>query len=539
MLPGKKYQVDDFLRMAWNRKWIILVPTVLVSVATFTWAHYLPNRYRSSSTILVIPQRVPESFVRSTVTADVTERLTSISQQILSRTRLERLIEEFKLYDEARKNLTMEDIVERMRADINVQIIQPRRRNQEASSFTVSYQYSQPRTAMLVTERLASMFVQENLQDREVLADSTDQFLQTQLEEVRRRLLEHEQKLEQFRRANEGRLPTQVQSNLQMLQSIQARIQSNNDTANRDRERLQSIETALGEAAAAPPTYAPLQPARSSETNGRGEVQPQTLAQQLAAARAALQALELRLKPEHPDVVRAKRVLGELEVKAEAEALAVSVSPDAAPVAVTAQDKAAATRLGQLRIEADEIRSRMEARKKDDARLQQMLLSYTSRVEAAPGLQSAETQLMRDYATIQEKYTGLLKKSEDSKLAVSLERRQIGEQFKVVDGARLPERPISPDRTRLNLMGLFGGLGLGLAIVALLEYRDTTVKTDDDVLVSLGLPVLAVIPVMVTTIERRRARRRRMSLLLSTAASAMIVAVVVAWRLQLFRAWIR
>jgi uncharacterized protein involved in exopolysaccharide biosynthesis len=149
------------------------------------------------------------------------------------------------------------------------------------------------------------------------------------------------------------------------------------------------------------------------------------------------------------------------------------------------------------------------------------------------------TELMRDYSTVQEQYTALLKKSEESRIAVDLERRQIGERFSVVEGARLPERPFSPDRNRINVMGLAAGLGLGLALVVLLEYRDTTLKTDVDVVASLSLPVLAVIPAMMTAGERRRLQRRRI-LLAAAAATAILLAAagVIAWKLRLVQDWI-
>jgi hypothetical protein len=148
---------------------------------------------------------------------------------------------------------------------------------------------------------------------------------------------------------------------------------------------------------------------------------------------------------------------------------------------------------------------------------------------------------MRDYSTLQESYTTLLRKSEESKIAVNLERRQIGEQFKVIDGARLPERPFSPNRLRINMFGLFGGLALGLALVALLEYRDTSFKSDDDVMTTLALPVLAVIPVMTNATERRQSRRRKLLLAASASVTCMLLAaaVMVVWQYRLLDSWLR
>lgn len=535
MLPGKKYTHDDFFWMAWRRKWLILLPTAFIAFATFTASQLLPNRYRAQTTVLVIPQRVPASYVQSTVTADIGERLQTISQQILSRTRLERIVEEFNLYERERKTEIMEDVIERMRIrDVKLSIANPRRSQQEAMSFTVSFEASEPRTAMLVTERLASMFVQENLQDREQLAGSTSEFLQTQLDDARRRLVEHEKKLEEFRRRNSGQLPSQVQSNLQMMQTTQLQMQANAEAGSRERDRLVVLESAMDETAA----ELRERPAPASAAGGEA---PSTIAQQLEAARVALRNLELRLKPDHPDVGRAKRIIAELEAKAEREALSTALTPEAQPLPANGQESPAVTRLTAMRLEAQEIRARLETRRQEDARLQRVMAGFTSRVEATPSLESELTELMRDYSTVQEQYTTLLRKNEESKIAVNLERRQIGEQFKVIDGARLPERAISPNRARINFLGLLGGLAFSLALVALLEYRDTTLKTDDDVIVSLALPVLAVIPAMVSDAERRKIKRKQRLLAVSAslAAMLMVVTVVVALKTQLFQGWVR
>ena len=529
MLPGKKYQPDDFLRIGWTRKWFILIPAVLVAGGTFLYAYFLPNLYRATTTIMVVPQRVPENYVRPTVTADVSERLQTISQQILSRTRLERIIEEFNLYAEDRKTAIMEDVVERMRRDVSLEVAAPRRRDDDASSFTVSYVASQPRTAMLVTERLASLFVQENLQERELLADSTSQFLQAQLEDARRRLVEHERKLEEFRRVNSGRLPSQAQSNLQLMQNVQTQLQANAEAANRERDRLLMLDAAIADAAARPA----VQVATIDGTPSASA----PITQQLESARNTLRTLELRLTPEHPDIRRTQRLVTELEAKMAAENAAIAQQQT--PIITTSTDPGVAAKLANMRLEAQEIRNRLDTRKQEDTRLQGLLTAYASRLEAVPGLESQLTELMRDYTTVQESYTALLKKSEESKMAANLERRQIGEQFKVIDGARLPERPFSPDRLRINLMGLGAGFAFGLALVVLLEYRDTTLKTDGDVVISLALPVLAVIPEMVTDAERRRVWRKHV--LLATAGSFVVLvaaAAFVAWKLRLIQEWV-
>jgi uncharacterized protein involved in exopolysaccharide biosynthesis len=190
VLPGKKYTPEDILRILWRHKWLIVLPLVVSSVAAFVVARRLPELYRSETLIQVIPQRIPESFVRSTVTARIEDRLGSIQQIILSRSRLERVIQEFNLYPEERKIVVMEDVVERMRTrDVSVRV-------ERGDAFRVSYTTGNPRVAQRVAERLGSLFIDENLRDREALAEQTSQFLDGQLEDAKRRLLEHEKKLE-------------------------------------------------------------------------------------------------------------------------------------------------------------------------------------------------------------------------------------------------------------------------------------------------------------------------------------------------------
>jgi len=532
MLPGKKYSPEDYLRIAWKRRWIIAIPLLVVASTTAVVAMFLPNRYRASTSVMIVPQRVPENFVRSTVTTELPERLNMISQQILSRTRLERIIQEFNLYQRERQRLIMEDVIEQMRRDISLQVNTNRNRD-AASSFNVSFESSDARTAMRVTERLGSLFVQENLEDRALLADQTNQFLQTQLEESKRRLLDHEKKLQEFRQRNNGQLPEQVSSNLQMMQSAQLQLQNVAESANRDRDRMLQLERNLADLQqAAAPVVTPALP-------GAPE-QPTTIAQQLEAAKAVLRALELRLKPEHPDIGRQKRLIAELEAKAEDEALKQPLSA-VSPAPTIIVDRNALSRAESMRAEIQELRGRIESAKRETMRLQDVIQAHSSRVQAAPSLESQLTELMRDYTTLQENYTSLLKRSEDAKMAVQMERRQIGEQFRILDGARLPERPISPNRLQINLMGLLAGLALGLGLAALLEYRDTSVKSDDDIVTALALPVLAVIPVMTSAAERRALRKRQLMLVASASLACMVVAaaVMVVWRLQLVEAWFR
>lgn len=531
MLPGKKYAADDYLRIAWTRKWLIVVPTVVAAIGTIAVSLTLPDRYRSEATVLIVPQRVPTNFVQPTITARLDERLSALSQQILSRTRLEALIREFDLYQDKRKTMVMEDVVEEMRKDIHVEIPRPSSRRSDPGSFTVAFDSAKPQTAMKVTERLASMFIDDNLQDREGLAAQTSEFLQTQLEDARRKLSEHEAKLEAYRRAHDGELPTQVDSNLQVMQTMQQQLQASVEATNRDVDRRMIIDKELADASATVVTP-PAASAGGVSTTG-------SAAEQLAAARAQLAALQLRLKPQHPDIVSLQHRIRELEQKAQAEAAEQPLGPVTPARAVSPAEAAQRKRLTDLEAERDVLERRIAAGIADQKRLQDAITSYRARIEAAPTREAELTELMRDYQTLQDTYKNLLVKSQEASVAQNLERRQIGQQFRIIDPAVLPQQPISPNRLRINMMGTLGGLAFGFALVALLEYRDTTFKSDADIVTSLALPVFAVIPAMVTAAEKQQRSRTRRIAWATSAVLVISAAAVAAWRLHLVATWVR
>ena len=512
MLPGKVYRPEDILLILRRRIWFLLVPFAIVAAATAVISRKLPDLYRSDTLILVVPQRVPESYVKSTVTSRIEDRLQSISQQILSRTRLERIIQDFNLYAQERKTGIMEDIVEKMRLDIRVDVV-------KGDAFRVSYVGRDPRTVMKVTDRLSSLFIEENLRDREVLAEGTDQFLEAQLEDARRGLTEREKKLETYRKQYSGQLPSQLEANLAVIQGTSSQLQQLNESLNRDRDRRLVVERQLNDLTAVSAASAS---GDSADPNGG------SAAQQLAAAQTTLAAMELKFKADHPDIKRAKRVIAELEKKAEQESLQAPLSPEAAPRKGTPTEMARVNKLNDLRSEIEQLDRQIAFKQNEDKRLRAMVGSYQQRVEVAPTRESELSALMRDYTTLQSMYQSLLAKKEESKIAANLERRQIGEQFKLLDPARMAEKPFSPNRELINMFGLFGGVVMGVALIALLEYRDGSFRTDDEITAVLKVPVLAVVPLMRSEPERKKLLRRQIVLGVGLSATvAACLAVVV------------
>jgi polysaccharide chain length determinant protein (PEP-CTERM system associated) len=515
VIPGKTYTPEDILRAALRRKWLIVVPTILFAVAAFGYAWRLPNQFRSETLILVVPQRVPEGYVRSTVTTPIEDRLRSIREQILSRSRLEQVIRDFGLYVDMRQKRPMEEVVGFMTNHIEVG-------NVRGDSFRVSFTSGDPQVAKKVTERLAAMFIEENLRDRAVQAEGTSEFLEEQLESARVRLLEHEKRLEEYRLRHASELPAQLQANVQLIVGQRQQLQVITESIDRDRDRRLVLEKAMNEVASGE-----LAPAGSG-----GATVADSPVKRLDAARGQVRALEVRLKPDHPDLIAARRHVTELENEVAALSVGGAVPEDKAP---TASDVTRQLRVKQYQSEIDALDRQIRNKEAEVSRIRQTIAEYQRRVDAAPTRETELTELTRDYTTLQSMYTSLLGKKEESKLAANLEKAQAGEQFKILDPARVPERPFSPNRLQIELLGLLVGLGLGVGVAAVLEFRDTSIRTEDEIVRLFALPVIALVPVMRTAADQHKARRK---VVMAFGAAVLVFGVAAAgaaWKLGLLR----
>jgi polysaccharide chain length determinant protein (PEP-CTERM system associated) len=411
----------------------------------------------------------------------------------------------------------MEDIVERMRTrDIGIDII-------KGDAFRVSYQASDPRVAMRVTERLASLFIDESLRDREVLAEGTSQFLSTQLDEARRELVLDENKLQEYQRQHNGELPAQMDSNMQGQHNAEMALQTLSEGLNRDRERRILLERQVTDIMEAPDE----KPAAAAGAD-KGEM-AQSLEDELKLAKQALLAVELKLKPEHPDVKKQRRTVDELEARVKAQQLdgTLASRPTGAPVVL---DLAKRKKLTDARAELENLDRQIQAKSSEAGRLSGLIAMYQARIEATPVRESELAALTRDYETLQASYRNLLQKKEESQISANLEKRQIGEQFKILDPARMPEKPASPDRPRLYLIALLAALVAGLGTAALAEYFDRTLRTEADVRAALNLMVLATVPMMRDTAKASMWRLRRVAMG-AGAVTVVVVGAAVAWRL--------
>ncbi|HEY8550218.1 MAG TPA: Wzz/FepE/Etk N-terminal domain-containing protein [Vicinamibacterales bacterium] len=531
MLPGRKYTPDDIIRILSKGRWYIIVPVFFCTFAALLISRTRPDMYMSETIVQVLGQRVPDSYVRTTVTSSVEERLKQITEVIKSRTQLEQLINEFNLYPEQRAKRPLDDVIAMMRANV---IVEPagaaaggRRSNAPVTAFRVAFSYPDKELALKTAQRITEMLIRENTEMRGNLAEATNEFLETQLADARRRLEEQERKLEAFRLRHAGSLPSQLQANMQAVQTTQMQLNSTLESLARDRDRKLMLERLYNDNEQMLRTLATTPPPSQQADPATATGSPQ---QRLVAARANLEQLKLRLKPDHPDIRRTQRLIEELEAQVKAEGQGGSETPrPASPEEVRRREQ-----LAQQRAEIESLTRQISMKEREVARLQQQLATYQARIEAVPALESEETALMRDYETLQLTYQGLLAKSEDSKVAANLERRQIGEQFRVLDAPRVAEEGTGANRLQINLGGFALGLLIGLGYLAFREFRDTSYRSEADVTTVLSLPVLAVVPFAATPAdiqtEARRRRTWRLAAVAVLAVSGTVFVVLEMWK---------
>ncbi len=490
MIP-KKITPESLLDLALRRWRALAAPLIVALMVALGLAVTLPRLYKSETTILVQPQEVPTNYIQPTVTYAVEDRLQAMSQQILSRTKLLEISKEFDLYAVLRDH-PEEDLVDRMRADIGIELGGSQRRGgKEVSYFKLSYAYPKPETAMRVTARLASLFIEENLKIRAQQARLTTDFLEKELADMKAKLEAQEQALSAYKQRYMGELPEQLQSNLNALTGLQTQLQTNQVALSAAEERALLIQKAMTDYAQAPAAAVgadPGLPAGSPEAR-------------LAALRAQLPSLEARYTEKHPAVVKARREIAALEAEV-APAPPEAAGEAAPPAGATGYERGMGPQLIQ-------VRTAIEGLKREQEAIRRKIAVYQQRVEATPKREQELATLTRDYEMMQANYESLLKKRIDAKMAENLENKQQGEQFRMIDPPNVPERPFKPDLRKLFSLAVLLGLGSSLGLTLLLEYSDRSFKDVEDLEQYLRLNVLAMIPLVKTERELRQEKRRK------------------------------
>jgi polysaccharide chain length determinant protein (PEP-CTERM system associated) len=491
------FGLRSMLTIASRRKWLLILSFAAPITAAMSVIAFLPNVYKSTATVLVDRQQVPEAFVRSTVTSALETRLHTISQEVLSRSRLEDLIHRLNLYVDLRKHASLEDVVARMRGDIKLEIKSAELRGlREATvAFTISYQGSNPATVATVTNTLASFYIEENTKARERQATGTAEFLKSQLAETKTRLDAQEQRVSGFKRRYLGELPQQMDTNLTTLDRLHAQLRQNADNQTRAAERRQALSSQLAEAESAVTS--------NPYVSGPAGAPPAALtpAERLAQKKDELARLRTQFSEKYPDVIQLKAEVAALEQElanwnpAEPKASQIA-SPPVTPYVL------------RLKEALSEVQTDLKVLKAEEGRLRDSIGTYQARVENVPRREQEYKELSRDYESTRELYGSLLKRYEEAQIAESMEQRQKGEQFRVLDPAFQNPQPAAPNRVRLLLVSVVASLALAVGAVLLAEHIDTSFHDIDDLRAFSNVPVLVSIPRIVTPTDLRRHRWR-------------------------------
>jgi polysaccharide chain length determinant protein (PEP-CTERM system associated) len=518
--------LDTALEVWARRKWLALLGFAIPMSAAVSLITFLPNIYRSTATVLVERQQIPENFVQSTVTNALETRLHTISQEVLSRSRLEALIERFGLYQDLRERVPMEAVIERTRKDIKLELksVQSRGRGEATVAFTISYQGGDPETVSQVANTLASFYVEEDLKARERQATGTAEFLKVQLEETKKRLDEQEQKVSAFKRRHLGELPQQMETNLATLERLHAQLRVNADAQTRAMERRQALSSQLAEVE----SLLASQAVGAAAAVGGGLVAPDSPEARLARAQHELARLRTQYSEKYPDVARLIAEIASLEREiAEAKARDRDVASGRPDKSATSGARSGAP-LTPYVLRVKEALAEAEADIKvlrgEEKRLRDSIATYQARVEQIPRREQEFIELSRDYESTRELYKSLMKRHDEAQIAESMEQRQKGEQFRVLDPAVPIREPAAPARGRLLIVALIGSIGLAVAAVIGAERIDTSFHSVDDLRVFSGqVPVLVSIPWITT---QRYVQRQLWRVRLGTAAALVGLALI-------------
>jgi succinoglycan biosynthesis transport protein ExoP len=533
--PSAGMPLEHYARLISYRKWLVLGVFALVTGATAFYSQSLPNIYTSETVILVDPQKVPEAYVKSTVTGDIRNRLGTLSQQILSATRLQKIIDTLNLYPEEKKVMAREDLITKMRSAISTSIVSDFGGSQDLQAFKIIYSGKDPRLVAQVTNQLASLFIDENWKAREQQATGTTEFLENQLQETRKVLEDQEGKLKDFRMKHIGEMPEQQTADLQILGQLQAQLQLEGEAVSRaesQRSLLESMMTQSGPVVDLDPLDPDPKPQTPAQQTTVNRSQPATA---LSIDKANLAALLNRYKPTYPDVVRLKKKIEDEEARAASnETPAAPVlapvpppAPDAAadvppPNRTVARKTAAPAHFNPI------LQSQMKAadaeiakHKEEAQRLAKMVGSYRGKLDAIPVREQEIASLTRDYEMSKTHYSQLLDKELSAETSTQLEIRQKGEKFEVLDAALPAERPTSPKRLLINGGGAIAGLVLGLLLALATELLGMSIIAAQDITDTCSVKVLGVIPNIQT--QHDKLTHRRLVVAGASATFAMLI----------------
>ena len=505
--PSQGFNLEYYLGVVRRRHLHFLIPLFIGWTLVWAVSWVLPPRYQSSTLILVEQPTMPKDYVTPNVSDDLQERMQSITQQILSRTRLLHIIDQFNLYAGDHGDRLPDDKVDRMRKDIDIELVRDARN--QITAFNVSFSSPDPHLAQQVTSELTNLFINENLEVRQQQSEGTTQFLEDQLESARKSLAEQEDKIRQFKGLHVGEMPGQLASNLQILSGLQSQLQNDQDALNAANQQHVYLQTLVEQ-------YRALQASTKAPDGTVTPVGLPALDQELEKQKAQLADLRSHYTDRHPDVRKLKDQVAQTEkmrdqllasLKTKSTDGVAEAGDSAAPAGPSTDPNQASMSLqlqGQLRSNQVEISNR----ERDIATLKAKIDDYQARLNQEPIREQQLADLTRGYDQSKANYDDLLKKKNESQMATSMELLQQGERFRVVDAPSFPEKPVFPNRLKFCGIGLGVGIAFGLFVAGALEMFDRRAYDEQELKSLIPVAILAEIPEVASPADEKRARQK-------------------------------
>jgi len=504
---AKEIKPEDIMEIILRRRWWIIIPFILSIVVGICLVLMLPKMYKAETLVLIQPQKVPKNYVQPVITTDIDSRIEALSRQILSRSNLERIMQEFSLYMGPQYGtMYMEDKIADLRENISVNLI---RREipgyhgiTEAYAFTISFEGKSPEKVMKVTNALASYIIDENIRLRETEATGTSNFLKEEMISIRKEISENEEKQKEYREKYMGELPEQLGSNLSMLTKLQEQLKEKETNLLGTKNKLAMLMKQISGGA--------LLFGEGAMVTRDGRVvsdfqKPISLEQ----AKEMLAHLKIRYTKNHPDVIRLKNIISELEKKNKENDNDGSERSQYIPT--------------DAKMEIELIKVNISTLTTHIFNLKLQIQAYEKRIEKTPAREQELSSLKRDYQNLKATYDLLLNKKLESEVSGNMEKKQKGQIFEVLDPARLPERPSFPNLKVLFLLCLVVGPNIGLGLVFLLEYLNTSFRSPKDVESYLGVPVLATVPIIYDRKDRISKKLNQVFSIFSIMISCVLV----------------
>jgi protein tyrosine kinase modulator len=506
-LPGLEHLTAPGLaRLLLKYKWTIGLAALLTGIIAAGVAHFIPNRYRSSTVIMVDPRKVSDNFVAPTVSSGIADRMATIRQHILSSSNLSTVINDFNLYPDLRSKKTPEELVKLMTRDIDVQVAPPSSDRGEGT-FKISFQATDSQLAARVANRLAEGFIKQNVAQREDEVQGASEFIDRELLEAKQDLQQKEDKIRQIKSQYASDLPESQQMHVQALNSLQLDLRSEEDAINRAQQQKVYYQSQL---------INEPQVVNLDGSNENSGVVP--LQVELAKAQIQLDNLRTRYGANHPDVVKKTGEIKELEKRIR-QAKADNSERTPARTAAKPHNPVLESQIAAI---DDEIK----ARAKRESDIKEKIAYHQSKLERIPVLEQQLASINRDYENARDHYKVLMDRKFAADMSSSLENFNKDDRFVVLDPAQAPARPFSPNRPLISFAGLAFGLFVGLSIVLGREMLDPSVKTAQEIKNMFGVTVLAEIPELLTQIDLRKQRLHGSLGAVSCFASVIVFAVI-------------